>query len=257
MPTLSFSAPSSKLTPQLSFAFLITFLFPWPMNPPVPPHLPLKNSVPPTTPPGREKWRPSCAQSASGLLSVVLRSALMTPSPTFRLSGTLELTRLQDNSIFHFLQSRGLILRLSRMTLHRSGPLWSLSTSNSALKLASMLGMTSSLLGRNRTHLLPPSLLGLRTLCPKSKFASAATTIPLDFDLWHRRLVHHHLADVKALLNRNLVTGMTMDLKTAPDPICEPCLTGKMHANPFPSSSWRATRPLELVHSNVHNVDVK
>ena len=156
MPTLSFSAPSSKLTPQLSFAFLITFLFPWPMNPPVPPHLPLKNSVPPTTPPGREKWRPSCAQSASGLLSVVLRSALMTPSPTFRLSGTLELTRLQDNSIFHFLQSRGLILRLSRMTLHRSGPLWSLSTSNSALKLASMLGMTSI---RKKQNTSPTSLI--------------------------------------------------------------------------------------------------
>ena len=42
--------------------------------------------------------------------------------------------------------------------------------------------------------------------------------------------------------------------RTAPDPICEPCLAGKMHANPFPSSSWRASRPLELVHSDVHEV---
>jgi len=31
---------------------------------------------------------------------------------------------------------------------------------------------------------------------PIVKFASAATTIPLDLDLWHRRLAHHHLADV-------------------------------------------------------------
>ena len=31
---------------------------------------------------------------------------------------------------------------------------------------------------------------------PLVEFASAATTIPLDLDLWHRRLAHHHLADV-------------------------------------------------------------
>ena len=47
---------------------------------------------------------------------------------------------------------------------------------------------------------------------------------------------------------------MAIDSKTAPDPIFEPCLAGKMHANPFPTSSWRASRPLELVHSDVHDV---
>ena len=89
---------------------------------------------------------------------------------------------------------------------------------------------------------------------PLVEFASAATTVPLDLDLWHRRLAHHHLGDVKALLHCNLVTGMAIDSKSLPDPICEPCLAGKMHANPFPSSSWRASRPLELVHTDVHDV---
>jgi hypothetical protein len=42
--------------------------------------------------------------------------------------------------------------------------------------------------------------------------------------------------------------------KAAPDPICEPCLAGKMHSNPFPSSQWRASRPLELIHTDVHQV---
>jgi hypothetical protein len=68
------------------------------------------------------------------------------------------------------------------------------------------------------------------------------------------RLAHHNLTDVKALIEWNLVTGMHLDVKTAPDPICEPCLAGKMHANPFPSSSWRASRLLELVHSDMHKV---
>jgi len=87
-----------------------------------------------------------------------------------------------------------------------------------------------------------------------AEYAYAAITLPLDIDLWHRRLAHHHLAGVRMLLDKNLVTGMHLDSKSAPDPICEPCLAGKMHSNPFPSSQWCATRPLELVHSDVHQV---
>jgi hypothetical protein len=91
---------------------------------------------------------------------------------------------------------------------------------------------------------------------PLAEYASAAITLPLDLDLWHRRLAHHHLEGVKKLLKKILVTGMTLDFLTAPDPICEPCPAGKMHANPFPPSEWRASlaRPLELVHSDVHQV---
>ena len=89
---------------------------------------------------------------------------------------------------------------------------------------------------------------------PITEFANPATTLPLDLLLWHQRLAHHNLTDVKVLIEHNLVTGMQLDVKTAPDPICEPCLAGKMHTNPFPSSSWRTFRPLELVHSDVHKV---
>jgi hypothetical protein len=69
---------------------------------------------------------------------------------------------------------------------------------------------------------------------PLAEYASAATTVPLDIDLWHRRLAHHHLAGVRMLLDKGLVTGMKLDLKAAPDPLFEPCLAGKMHSNPFP-----------------------
>jgi len=89
---------------------------------------------------------------------------------------------------------------------------------------------------------------------PITKYASPATTVPLDLALWHRRRTHHNLPDVKALIERKLVTGMQLDVQTAPDLLCEPCLAGKMHANPFPSTSWRASRLLELVHSDVHAV---
>jgi len=54
-----------------------------------------------------------------------------------------------------------------------------------------------------------------------------------------------------------LVTGMTFGSSTKPDIVCEPCLAGKMHSNPFPSSLSHATQPLELVHSDLHPVKTR
>ena len=87
-----------------------------------------------------------------------------------------------------------------------------------------------------------------------TQYAQAATTVPPDLALWHRRFAHHNIADIKSLVEHNLVTGMRIDSKSAGDPICKPCLAGKMHANPFTTSQNCTSRPLELVHSNVHHV---
>ena len=51
-----------------------------------------------------------------------------------------------------------------------------------------------------------------------------------------------------------MVHGLKLDVKTVPDPVCEPYLAGKMHADPFPPSISRASRLLELVHTDVHHV---
>jgi hypothetical protein len=45
-----------------------------------------------------------------------------------------------------------------------------------------------------------------RSTVPLAEYASAATTVPLDIDLWHRRLAHHHLAGVGTLLDEGLVS---------------------------------------------------
>src|SRR5258708_31385884 len=74
----------------------------------------------------------------------------------------------------------------------------------------------------------------------------------MDLTLLHRRLCHHHLAGIRKLLSGNLVTGLRLDSKAEPDPVCEACKAGKMHADPFPLSSTRTSRPLQLVHSDVH-----
>jgi transposase InsO family protein len=85
-----------------------------------------------------------------------------------------------------------------------------------------------------------------------SQSARLAPTLPLDLNLWHRRLAHHSYADVKKMINQKLVTGLDLQSKQHPDPICEPCLAGKMHSNPFPTSSSHSSAPLELIHSDLH-----
>ena len=81
---------------------------------------------------------------------------------------------------------------------------------------------------------------------------SSTATLPMDLTLLHCHLCHHHLAGIRKLLLGNLVTGLKLDSKAEPDPVCEACKAGKIHADPFPTLSTRASRPLQLVHSDVH-----
>ena len=87
-----------------------------------------------------------------------------------------------------------------------------------------------------------------------SENVQLVSTLPLDLTLWHRRLGHLNHDSIKKMLRQNLVTGLTLNSSAKPDPICEPCLAGKMHANPFLSSDNRATELLELIHSDLHHV---
>ena len=89
-----------------------------------------------------------------------------------------------------------------------------------------------------------------------SESVHLVSTLPLDLTLWHRRLGHLNHDSIKKMLKHDLVTGLTMETLAKPDPICEPCLAGKMHANPFPSSSNRAEEVLELIHSDLHHIGI-
>ena len=82
--------------------------------------------------------------------------------------------------------------------------------------------------------------------------AFRSSTLPMDYMLWHRRFAHHNHADIRMMFDNKWVEGVKLDSKLPPDPICEPCLAGKMHANPFPTSNHRAKHPLELVHTDIH-----
>ena len=82
--------------------------------------------------------------------------------------------------------------------------------------------------------------------------ACVTSTCPLDFTLWHRRCSHLNLADLKSMHSSKLVTGMVIKSKSAPDPICEPCILGKQHRHNIPkAASSRKSRVLQLVHTDL------
>ena len=70
--------------------------------------------------------------------------------------------------------------------------------------------------------------------------------------LWHHRLAHLSLDNVKLLIRSDLVDGLTIKSSERANTICEPCLAGKQHRNPFPTSTTWVSKPLALIHTDLH-----
>ena len=83
--------------------------------------------------------------------------------------------------------------------------------------------------------------------------ALAASVKSLDLELWHRHLCHLGINGVKRLISSNLVDGLVLTSNTPFPPLCQSCIHGKQHREPFPQKSFtRATEVLGLIHSDVH-----
>ncbi|GKV20502.1 hypothetical protein SLEP1_g30621 [Rubroshorea leprosula] len=68
--------------------------------------------------------------------------------------------------------------------------------------------------------------------------------------LWHLRFGHMNFGGLKAMASKRMVKGLPS--VNQPDQLCEGCLLGKQSRKSFPKQSQsRATRPLQLVHTNV------
>jgi len=90
------------------------------------------------------------------------------------------------------------------------------------------------------------------TTIPIIKSAYLSSTCSMDATLWHRRLAHLNLDSVKLLIKDKLVEGLILESNKIPNAICEPCLAGKQHCKLFPISQTRASKPLELIHTDLH-----
>ncbi|KDQ07218.1 hypothetical protein BOTBODRAFT_120333 [Botryobasidium botryosum FD-172 SS1] len=83
--------------------------------------------------------------------------------------------------------------------------------------------------------------------------AMRAMRAKLDETLWHRRFCHLGIGGINCLRTEKLVNGFNISCSVPFSRICKPCIHGKQHHDPFPKlASSRATRPLELMHSDLH-----
>ena len=96
-------------------------------------------------------------------------------------------------------------------------------------------------------HILVGKLYQVNT----EEHVSIATSTNPNLGTWHCRFGHLNFDHIDKLAKKGLVDGMTVS-KDSLDQQCEACALGKMYRVPFQKgSSNRATRPLELIHSDV------
>ena len=88
----------------------------------------------------------------------------------------------------------------------------------------------------------------------KNEVSGAIIATLSDYTLWHRRMGHAHQRMIKHL-GKNTEGGPNQTTN-APQGACEGCEKGKSKRLPFPSSKSRATRPLDLVHSDLDEMPV-
>ena len=71
-------------------------------------------------------------------------------------------------------------------------------------------------------------------------------------EVWDQRLGHLNNNSADQLAKKEMVTGMNCTTSRHAENKCEGCVLGKSHRNPFPKqSNNRATRPYEIIHSDV------
>lgn len=72
-------------------------------------------------------------------------------------------------------------------------------------------------------------------------------------DLLHQRLGHIGKDRLERMIRQDLVDGIKVISSTKVKDVCEHCITGKQHRDPFPKlSDHRSNEKLELIHSDLH-----
>ncbi|KAL8132396.1 hypothetical protein AgCh_008045 [Apium graveolens] len=69
-------------------------------------------------------------------------------------------------------------------------------------------------------------------------------------DLWHARLSHVSYSKLDVMMQKSMLKGLPQ-LKVRTDIVCAGCQYGKAHQLPYEESKYRATKSLELIHSDV------
>ncbi len=83
-----------------------------------------------------------------------------------------------------------------------------------------------------------------------SDVARSSSLGSVSLDIWHQRFGHLGIQNLKKLISDNLVRELNCNTRTLS--FCEPCVQGHAAQQPYPKQAkWRASEPLELLHSDV------
>ncbi|KAL7281334.1 hypothetical protein ACG7TL_004643 [Trametes sanguinea] len=172
---------------------------------------------------------------SAGLGSVVFQPAERegVVPPAVVLHDVLHVPALASNllSVFHLTREKGYTVELcaSRVLFYHQGQL-RFEASVNEHNVGYLLGCTVS----QAKHAL-----------------SASSTCEEDESLWHQRCSHVNLDDLRSVVKKGLVSGLVLRSKRKPDPICEPCLAGKLNRHSIPRFASRKHTPIALVHTDL------
>ena len=156
------------------------------------------------------------------------------PAPVLCLSAVLYVPRLKSNLLsIPFLTTQRdyeVLFKGHSISFMHTGQLMFQATINSS-RIAKVLGRT-----------LPAISV------PQS--AMTAALAAQDLQLWHKRFMHRNVRSVTAAI-KNSVLGAHLTSDTKPPTLCIPCIAGKQHRDPFPSSDSKATRPMEIIYCDL------
>lgn len=77
-------------------------------------------------------------------------------------------------------------------------------------------------------------------------YANAAVVQKKSLKVWHEKLAHQNIRQVKRMLNKNNIKYDETEEFT-----CEPCIKGKQHRLPFGTSSSKTSKTCEIIHADV------
>lgn len=69
--------------------------------------------------------------------------------------------------------------------------------------------------------------------------------------LWHRRFGHLNFKDLTEAVDKNTIYGINLTTSKRKNVACDICVKGKMSRTPFPKTTDRDTKILDIVHSDV------
>ncbi|KAM1556843.1 hypothetical protein PS2_040150 [Malus domestica] len=93
-------------------------------------------------------------------------------------------------------------------------------------------------------------MFAISARCPPKEQRCFSSQTTDQARLWHCRYGHLSWNGLKVLQQKRMVEGMPQF--TASQRVCEDCLVGRQHRDPFPrESTWRASEVLQLVHADI------